>query len=252
LAENARECEQIKRAVQSNNIKLMVGHNFRFFDCIMKIKEWVDTGLLGEIKLAVFEYVINGPFSVSLLPSPIPEWFFSKDQNSMGIMDSGYHLVDLQRWFFEPEPEILLSRFSAVYNLPYKDSATIVSESGETRCVTNIGWFCKAPDPLKYNFRVILHGTAGFVSTDDLTPNRYAHALKEGSKNILRKLTNQRIHPLEYTYWISSYYREEAAFFDCIRRDEQPPVSADDALKATRTIEQIMQKVAGSTAYVNS
>lgn len=243
LAENLQDCEQIKHAVQSNNIKLMVGHNFRFFDCVETVKEWADRGVLGDIKLAVFEFVINGPLALSLLPAQIPEWFFSKDQNKMGIMDSGYHLVDLQRWFFEPEPKVLLSRFSSVYNLPYPDSGTIVSESGETRCVTNVGWFCRAPDPLKYNFRVILHGTAGFVSTDELTPNRYLHAMKEGSKNLLRKLANRRIHPLEYTYWQSSYYREQAIFFECLRKDEDPPVSVEDALKTTQTIEQIMNKM---------
>jgi predicted dehydrogenase len=243
LAERSQECEQIKFAVQNKGIKLMVGHNFRFHDCILKLKEWIQEGVLGDIKLATFEYVINGPFSVSLLPAPIPEWFFAKDKISMGIMDSGYHLVDLQRWFFEPEPTILLSRFSDVYNLPYEDSATIISESGETRCVTNVGWFCRPPDPLKFNFRVILHGTAGFVSTDELTPNRYLHAVKEGSKNIARRLSHRRIRPLEYTYWQASYYREQATFLDCIRNDEMVPVTAEDALKVARTIEQIMAKV---------
>jgi predicted dehydrogenase len=186
------------------------------------------------------------------LPSPIPEWYFMKDQLSMGIMDSGYHLIDIQRWFFEPEPKILLSRFSAVYNLPYKDSATIVSESGETRCVTNLGWFCRTDDPLRYNFRVILHGTAGFVTTDELTPNRYAHVVKEGSKNLLRKLVNKRVHPLGYTYWQSSYYSELATFFDCIRTDEKPPVTVDDALKVTQTIEQIMSKSSEGDAHAVS
>jgi predicted dehydrogenase len=252
LAEDTQQCEQIKHAVQSNGIKLMVGHNFRFYDCVLKIKKLVEEGVLGDIKLATFEFVINGPFSASILPSHIPEWYFMKDQLSMGIMDSGYHLVDIQRWFFEPEPRILLSRFSAVYNLPYKDSATIVSESGETRCVTNIGWFCRAPNPLAYNFRVILHGTAGFVTTDELTPNRYAHAIKEGSKNLLRKLVKKRVRPLEYTYWQSSYYRELAAFFDCIRTDQRPPVTVDDALKVTQTIKQIMSKSSEGDAYVGS
>ncbi|HKM50873.1 MAG TPA: Gfo/Idh/MocA family oxidoreductase, partial [Candidatus Bathyarchaeia archaeon] len=39
LAENVQQCEQIKQAVQSNGIKLMVGHNFRFYDCVLKIKQ---------------------------------------------------------------------------------------------------------------------------------------------------------------------------------------------------------------------
>jgi predicted dehydrogenase len=245
LAENVQQCEQIKHAVQSNATKLMVGHNFRFFDCILKIKQLIDNGILGDIKLATFEFVINGPFTGSLVPVQIPEWYFVKEQVGMGIMDSGYHLVDLQRWFFETEPEILLSRFNRVYNLPYEDSGTVVSESGETRCVTNIGWFCRTSDPLKFNFRVILHGTAGYVSTDELTPNRYIHAAKEGSKNLLRKLVNKRVRPLEYTYWQSSYYRELAAFFDCIRTDQRPPVTVEDALMVTKTIEQIMSKSSG-------
>lgn len=242
LANTVRECEEIKRAVQKNGVRLMIGHNFRFFDCVTEVKKLIDEGVLGDIKIVTFEYVCNGPFTSSSEPRRIPEWYFEKEKLGLGIMDTGYHLIDLQHWLLREEPRILFAGFDHVYQLPYEDSATITSMSGKTRCVTNVGWFCHSKLPVDENFRMVLHGTAGFISTDKLTPNPYFHAIKEGAKNILRRMIGKKIHPLSYAYWSSSYYRELRCFFDCLKEDKPLPITVEDGLKTVKTIEDIYAK----------
>lgn len=92
----------------------------------------------------------------------------------------------------------------------------------------------------RFNFRVILHGTAGFISTDQFTPkNLYIHAAKEGVKNVLRRALGMEIHPLTYTYFYFSYAEELRHFFNCLENDEEPIVTARDAFNVVKTIENI-------------
>ena len=67
------------------------------------------------------------------------------------------------------------------FSLPVEDSATLVLKEPRTgvRCVVNVGWFSKMIFP-KFNFRVNMHGTVGFISTDQFAPqNPYSYAIKE-------------------------------------------------------------------------
>lgn len=242
LARTVDECDKIIDAARKNNVKVMIGHNYRFFDNVEKVKDEFESGIVGDIELSTFELVLNGPFAPSVEPTPVPEWYFSKDNLGMGCLDSGYHLIDLFQWFFG-EAEVLYANLGYRYRLPYEDSAIVVlcSKNGSNRGVLNVGWFSKAIFP-RFNFRVILHGTAGFTSTDNFAPrNMYWHATKEGAKNVLRRVTGRRIKPLTYTYYYGSYGKELQHFFDCMKNDTEPSVTPESAKKNLEIIERVYQ-----------
>jgi predicted dehydrogenase len=105
--------------------------------------------------------------------------------------------------------------------------------------VLQVGYFAKLVFPA-FDFRVILHGTAGCLSTDRLVPqNLRLHAAKEGMANMLRRITARRIKPLSYTYFYSSYVEEQRHFFDCLQNGKEPAVGAKDALATVRLIEDV-------------
>jgi predicted dehydrogenase len=246
LARSVAECKIIADAVEKNGVKLMVGHNYRFFDSVKRVKREYERGTIGDIELATLELVLNGPFAPSLKPAPVSEWYFSKESIGMGCLDSGYHLIDLFQWFFG-EADVLYAYLGYRYHLPYEDNAIVVlrSKSGSTKGILNVGWFSKAIFP-SFDFRVILHGTAGFLSTDQFTPkNLYVHAIKEGVKNILRRVCGRKICPLRYTFYYASYVEELEHFFNYIKYNSDPPVTVEDAIKTINIIEQIYQKFGG-------
>jgi len=137
----------------------------------------------------------------------------------------------------------LLSSLDHKLNLPVEDGAVVILRSNSSaKGIINVGWYQKTNFP-KYNFRVILHGNAGYLSSDELVPhNLYLHAFKEGSKNIFRRAFGKTVHPLAYTYYFESYYKELAHFFDCLKNDAEPSVSATDGLKTIEIIRDAYQK----------
>ncbi|MEM3627372.1 MAG: Gfo/Idh/MocA family oxidoreductase [Candidatus Bathyarchaeia archaeon] len=243
LARTLEECKVIINAVEKNGVLAMVGHNYRFLDCVEKVKEISDLGVIGEVEIATEEFVMNGPFAPSIYPSPVPEWYFNREKIGMGCLDSGYHLIDLFMHFFG-DAELLYAHLDNRYHLPYEDNAILVlkSQKTSTKGVLNVGWFSKMIFP-KFNFRMILHGTAGFVSTDQFMPgNMYTHAMKEAAKNILRKILGMKIKPLTYTYYYASLFKEIEAFVNCLKKGCTPPITLYDALRVISLIDRVYKE----------
>lgn len=240
MATSVDECKRIVKSVEKSSKKFTVGHCMRFLDAISKMKNALDKGYLGNVEVITIEEVYNGPFTHPLVPKPVPEWWFDPKKAGGGVLiDLGYHLIDLFR-FFGGDSKILFSYLSYQLNLPVEDGAIIVLRSlhSDAKGIINTGWYQKLTFP-KYNFRVILNGNAGYLNSDDLIPkNIYLHAIKEGMKNLLRKIVKKKIRYLSYTYYYEAYYKELRHFFDCIKRDLNPSVTAMDGLKTIQLIEE--------------
>jgi predicted dehydrogenase len=238
LANTAAEGEMIVEAVRKHNRKFMIGCNCRFIDAIEKLKGMYDNGMLGDVEIATLENIGNGPFSPFLEPTPVPDWYFDPNEAGGGaFLDIGYHMIDLFQFFFQ-DVNLEYVRFGNRYNLPYEDNVTAILKSNKTstRGIANLGWFSRSVFP-KFDFRVIMHGTADFASTDDFMPNIYYNAVKEGLNSVWRRATRQKIKPLAYTYYYYSYFKELNHFFDCVKNDEKPRITPDEALKTLKVIE---------------
>jgi predicted dehydrogenase len=237
LATTVDECQEIVKLVKQSGRKLMVGHCMRFVDAVEKMKANLDKGYIGNLEVATIEEVMNGPFADSTEPTPVSDWWFDASKSGGGaLIDIGYHMIDLFR-FFAGDSEVEFCSLDYKLSLPVEDSAVVILRSGSSaRGIINVGWYQKTNFP-KYNFRVILHGNAGFISSDEFVPhNLYSHAVKEACKNLGRKATGKEIHPLAYTYYYESYYKELAHFFNCLKNDTEPLVSATDGLKTVEII----------------
>lgn len=239
LANTVEECRKIVKLVEKSDRKFMIGHSMRFVDAIEKMKDATDEGRIGKLEVITTESIQNGPLSHGLIPKPVSDWWFDPKKSGGGaLLDLGYHLIDLFR-FFAGDSKVLFSCLDHKFNLPVEDGATVIlaSSNPSVRGIINVGWYQKSVFP-KFNFRLILHGNAGYISSDDLVPsNIYLHAVKEGTKNLFRKIIRRKIRPLSWTYWYESYYKELDHFFNCIKQDLDPSISAFDGLKTIELIE---------------
>ena len=240
LANTVEECNEIVKSVQKSGRKFMVGHVLRFTEAIEKMKQSLDAGLLGNLEVVTVEEVINGPFAHPRNPAPVSDWWFNPQKSGGGaLIDIGYHMIDLFR-FFAGDSHVIFSCIDHKFSLPVEDGAIVILRSSDSspKGIVNVGWYQQTIFP-KYNFRAILHGAAGYVSSEDLMPrNLYLHAAKEGTKNILRRAIGKKIRPLYYTYHYEAFYKELLHFFDCVRNDSTPSVSAIDGLKTIEIIQE--------------
>ena len=93
----------------------------------------------------------------------------------------------------------------------------------------------------QFNFRINLHGTARFLSTDHFAPkNLYFHAAKEVLKNVAAKIVGKKINPLSYTYYYTPYFRELRNFFQRINSDGDTSdlATVNDGLETIRVVEE--------------
>jgi len=240
MANTVEECRKIVKLVEKSGRKLMVGHTMRFYEAIEKMKEEESKGRIGDLEVVTLEAITNGPFTHPAVPKRVPEWWFDPDKAGGGVLlDIGYHLIDLFR-LFVGDSNVIFSSLDFKFNLPIEDGAIVIlrSSNSSTKGIINLGWYQKLIFP-QNNFRCILHGNSGYLSSDDLVPkNMYIHAVKEGTKNFFRKITGKKIRYLYYTYYYEAFYKELVHFFDCIKHDRETEISASEGLKNMEIIEE--------------
>jgi len=246
MANTAEECREIVKLVEKHCRKFMVGHCVRFIPAVEKMKDSMDKGLIGNLEVATMEEVINGPFAHPRNPAPVSDWWFDPKKSGGGVLlDVGYHMIDLFR-FFAGDSEVVFSSLDHKFSLSVEDGAIVILRSSDSSAkgIINVGWYQQTVFP-KYNFRVILHGNAGYMSSDALVPRSlYLQAVKEGTKNFLRRISMRKIHPLSYTYYYESFYKELRHFFDCLKNDTEPSISAYDGLETVKLVEEAYQRCA--------
>jgi len=239
LAPTVAECGEIVQLAARSGRKVMVGHVMRFEKVIEIMKKRLEDGFIGDLEVATIEEIINGPFAHPRVPAPVSDWWFDPKKSGGGaLLDVGYHMLDLYR-FFAGDSEVTYSYLNYRLNLPVEDGAIIMLQSNSSRAkgIVNVGWYQQTVFP-KYNFRTLLHGTAGYLSSDDFIPkNLYTHAVKEGLKNIFGRIVGRKVPYMSYTYHYEAFYKELVHFFDCVQRDLEPAVTATDGLRIIELVQ---------------
>ena len=100
MATRVDECRQLVNLTKKHGKVLMPGHSMRFIDAISQMKTLKDEGRIGDLEVVTLEELLNGPFTHGANPSPVPEWWFDPTKTGGGVLlDLGYHLIDLFRFF---------------------------------------------------------------------------------------------------------------------------------------------------------
>jgi len=244
LARNFNEAREIVHEVENKKVRLMVGVNYRYFDSVQKLVNNFEDGKVGDVILATSELIMNGPFSHGLVPVPVPDWWLNRETAGGGaLLDLGYHLIDVFNWMFG-DFRLEYSSLGHRLNLPVEDAATVVleCERTSTKCVVNVGWFSQMIFP-DFNFRINIHGTVGYDSTDRYMPhNLRLHAVKEGALNIFRKVFGRKVHYLSYTYYYSSFYKILELFFEMLAKGMEPPITLKEQLEVMKVIDSAYKR----------
>ena len=133
MARNFAEAQEIVRKAEKENVRLMVGVNYRYYDSVQKLKTILDEGRIGDPVIATADLILNGPFSYGVVPVPVPDWWLNKETAGGGaLLDLGYHLIDILTWMFG-DLEVAYSTLGHALHLPVEDSASLVLKSKDKR-----------------------------------------------------------------------------------------------------------------------
>jgi len=238
LARDAKEAEEMYRAVEKAKVKHMVGFNYRFVPAIRLAKKLIDEGYIGKILQyrAVYlqEWIMDPNFPLV--------WRLRKDVAGSGALgDLGAHIIDLARFLVGEIDSVVgvMKTFIEERPLPEDpskkgkvdvDDAFIALVKFENGVIGSIeaSRFCAG----RKNYeRVEIHGSEGTIvfnleRFNELEVYTNKDPLdRRGFKNIL---VTESVHPFYDKWWPHghvigwehTFIHEVYHFFDAIANDK--------------------------------
>jgi len=93
MATSIAGCDRILRAALENRSKLYVGHNMRHFTVIRKMKELIDAGTIGEVKVGwCRHFVAYGGDAY------FKDWHAERAKSTSLLLQKGAHDIDVLHW----------------------------------------------------------------------------------------------------------------------------------------------------------
>ena len=223
LSVTAEEAEEMVRVCRENNVQFAVNFVYRFHPLTIKLKEILDSGLIGSL------INIQGQFATNFLPGD--NFRYDKKLGGGAMLDLAPHVLDLFRFLGGEIMEINGCVENLVYKVGVDDfAAGIVKFEKGHYGYFNVA-FCV---PRAFN-RLEITGTRGSVSIDNLIAGKFPHSAKmtiilEGeTKKAFRKRGN-KLHRL-----IKSV---NTSFI----KNQTPLVTGNDGLVVMRLMEELERK----------
>ncbi|MBI2427744.1 MAG: Gfo/Idh/MocA family oxidoreductase [Ignavibacteriales bacterium] len=217
MALNAAQGKEMIEACKSTNVKFMVGHMLRFSPLIRRMKEIVQSGMIGEISFARSEFIYDAGMSQR-------GWLWDKHAAGGGpLFDIGIHCLDSIRCVLDDTVASVQSM------MRHADGANKVEKTNVMTLRFSKGTLAAVYSSFESSYRqtyIEFVGTKGSLSAFYFTPSNTPTTLeiKFGSQGNLSDVKKEEI-------FVPDLYQLEVTHFsDCILNDTQPLVSADSAL----------------------
>lgn len=93
LAITVEGCDRILREVCKNKVKLYLGHNMRHMSFVLKMKELIDSGIIGEIQAAWCRHFVGhgGDFYYQ-------DWHADRTKTTSLLLQKAAHDIDIMHW----------------------------------------------------------------------------------------------------------------------------------------------------------
>jgi predicted dehydrogenase len=225
----ADELTPIIKEAENKNVFVKVGFNHRFHPALMKAKEWVKSGALGELMFIRGRYGHGGRLGYE------KEWRADPKKSGGGeLIDQGVHLIDLSRWFLGDLDVINSYAHTYFWDMPVEDNAFLMLKTKKDK----VAWLHVSCTEWKNMFSFEIYGRKGKLIIDGL-----------GGSYGVERLTYYRMYPTmgppdkgEWTYnkkKDESWQRELDYFASCIKLKQKPEGDITDAKKALDIVKTV-------------
>jgi len=212
---NIEKIKQALNAVRDAGVKLQIGFNRRFDHNFKKVREFVESGKVGDVHIVKI---------TSRDPAPPPIEYLKV---SGGIfLDMAIHDFDMARYLSLSEVEEVYTQGAvlidpAIGRIGDVDTAitTLKFKNGAMGVIDN-----SRQAVYGYDQRVEVFGSKGYVEVENDFPNSAKLSTAEG-------VTRDKPQYFFLERYKMSYIEELKAFVDAVAKDKEPPVTGNDGLQ---------------------
>lgn len=215
FTETVEEAEDLKKISQKSRKIVMVGHLFRYNPAVLKVKELIETGDIGDIRF------LRGQFI----------GFRDKESDTGILATTAMHFVYLANYFVGRFPKTVSARTEYLLDSDLDDRCLIHLDYVGVSATIESDYFTPGK---RRTFDIV--GTQGIIVLDALEQkvviHKKSHVLEDGcfrahdEGEISVDITFQEPLVLELQY-----------FLDCVQERSEPCTGINDAISVLRIIE---------------
>jgi predicted dehydrogenase len=227
---NLAEVSAVNKAAAAAERVAKLGLNHRFHPAVLKAREIVDRGELGQLMF------VRGRYGHGGRPGYEREWRLERSVSGGGeLIDQGSHLIDLAQWFLGEFSRVDAALRTFFWNTEVEDNVFLTLSTSEGR----IAWLHATWTEWKNLFSFEIYGHDGKLEINGL-----------GGSYGVESLTFYRMLPgmgppettrWEYPFPDRSWETEIAEFVAAIRERRRPIGDAAEAVSSMSVIERVYQ-----------
>lgn len=214
MAMTLEEADRMIETEKQSDKILMVGFSQRFYKEFVHMKQIVDQGKLGKIKIAWFRRGINMP----------PQKWYSEKEKSCGVTcELAIHGIDWLRWIIDSPVVQVSAELTEHDRYPGIDDNVWMILTFENGALGVVG--------ASYNFPFLKRDIGVVGDKMALTIERSKVVVEEYGHHSLPRLVMKFVrYSFIIPYWLyyNPFERELEHFISCIRTSVPPLVSSED------------------------
>jgi len=222
LARNAVEAKEMLDAVKAAGVLHGYAETEVFSPAVMKAREFIDRGAIGEVLSVRSREAHFGPHS---------PWFWDPKLAGGGaLVDMGCHCIEAARYFIgkdNPVVEVLAWGDTLYHDTEAEDNAVLLMHfEGGQIAEAEVSWTSRGGLDLRNE----IYGTEGAIFTDVTRETPIKIFSKPGAGYIVEKAEAEIgwLFPPVDEAWIYGYREEMKRFIECVEKGEMPWENFED------------------------
>ncbi len=208
----SRDAEELIKLAKSKQKVLMVGHLLHYHQAIIRLKELVNSGRLGNLR-----YIYSSRLNYGKIRTEEDVWWSFAPHDISIILSLIRH-----------SPDSVSAFGSKFMNKNIADVAMTSLEFGRIVAHIYVSWLC----PFKEH-ELLVSGDKGSLVFDGVL-NSLTHYQQTGERRIVNPVLFEKYEPLKM---------EIEHFVDCIENGKRPTTDGEEGLAVVRILEKVSKEI---------
>lgn len=231
MAVSHQQAQEMTEACRSGGVKFMTGHMLRFSPLNKRLKEMVQTGMIGTVSYARSHFVYDATHSNR-------KWVLDKETAGGGpLFDIGIHCMDTMRFVLNDDQVVNVKSFmNPDHSSGNVEMTSVLSLQFSKGTLATI--YTSYETPYRESFIEFI-GTTGSISAYQFTPSNTETfiEIKRGKNGFVDSIEKEAFRVPDL------YTLEVEHFSDCILNDSEPIITVKDSLHNQEILEKAVFSV---------